>query len=354
MPLLIISNPVCGAGDGHKFVEDHVVPLLQKNGYKIDKIALTEAPDHAGTLLINFMEHSEGPLTVILSSGDGTLHELVNALAQARQMAVPYPISLVLIPSGTANALHSTLFPPSLQGTDEPLAHKLKSVQSYINGGRTVPLTLAATSIQGPTSKQSVISAVVTSTALHASILHDSERLRKDIPDISRFKIAAANNITRWYNSKVSFLPTPTGRVDMYDNRHKTFAVHPESTAAAPIVEMQGPFEYFLSTVNVDRLEPAFQITPLQSKIPPVQGSMEVVIVRPMRDTTIKGHSEEERKAFANKAGAVLGGAYMQGSHVDMNYGSDGKVALEEAGLPVVEYIRCGGWEWIPVSRLFT
>jgi len=75
---------------------------------------------------------------------------------------------------------------------------------------------------------------------------------------------------------------------------------------------------------------------------------MDVVIVRPMRDTTIKGHSEEERKAFANKAGAVLGGAYMQGSHVDMNYGSDGKVALEEAGLPVVEYIRCGGWEWIP------
>lgn len=75
---------------------------------------------------------------------------------------------------------------------------------------------------------------------------------------------------------------------------------------------------------------------------------MDVVVVRPLRDETMTGDSEANRNTFAYKAGAVLQGAYSQGSHVDMRYNAQGDTSLEGDGNPVVEYIRCGGWEWIP------
>jgi len=41
----------------------------------------------------------------------------------------------------------------------------------------------------------------------------------------------------------------------------------------------------------------------------------------------------------------VMGSAYQDGAHVKARYDSqDGKTD----GLPVVEYFRVGGWEWIP------
>lgn len=128
-------------------------------------------------------------------------------------------------------------------------------------------------------SRQSVaVSAVVTSTSLHASILHDSESLRKEMPGIERFKIAAESNSTKWYNSYVKLLPEDnSGVVQMYDPSTKTFVEHPESDVDDPIVDLSGPFSYFLSVVNVDRLEPAFRITPLVKDIPPSGTSVRIL-----------------------------------------------------------------------------
>jgi len=60
--------------------------------------------------------------------------------------------------------------------------------------------------------------------------------------------------------------------------------------------------------------------------------------------------SEEARLVFVQKATTVLQGAYKQGSHIDMRYGKNGEIELDGVGPAVVEYIRCGGWDWIPVS----
>ena len=60
--------------------------------------------------------------------------------------------------------------------------------------------------------------------------------------------------------------------------------------------------------------------------------------------------SEEARAKFAEKAGAVLGAAYQDGAHVNLRYDEDGKIVADGTGPTVVEYIRCGGWEWEPVS----
>jgi len=34
--------------------------------------------------------------------------------------------------------------------------------------------------------------------------------------------------------------------------------------------------------------------------------------------------------------------------HIDLRYNKDGQLVTQGDGPAVVEYIRCGGWEWIP------
>jgi hypothetical protein len=357
MPLLVVYNPVCGDGSAKVFFEEIVLPFLEKHGKIVNMTVVTEGPGHAGTAVLDFLESTEGDTVVVLGSGDGTLHEIINPLYTAElkgSRISTKPLRFVLVPCGTANAMYSSFF-PLIPGQDHT-SYRLKSLQAFIDNSNTIPLTLAISSLTPPLSpkpsrSQLVISAVVTSTALHANILHHSEALRKEMPSIERFKVAAQNNITKWYNSSVKLLPVPSvGVVQIYDPAKNEFVPHDESNPDDPIVDVDGPFVYFLSTVNVDRLEPApaFRITPLHSAIPPTAASFDIVMVRPLRDLSLDGDSFEARLVFVQKATTVLQGAYKNGSHVEMRYATNGEIESNGNGPPVVEYIRCGGWEWIP------
>jgi len=358
MSLLVIYNPVCGDGTAKSFFEQEVLPLLERHGKNVEKIVATESAGHAGTILVDFLESVEGEINVVLGSGDGTLHEIINVVSSAelkgvRAVAPPSRLHFVLVPCGTANALYSSLFLPTSH--EKHTAYRLRSVQSFIDGSGTVPLTLAITTLLAPPSERKrprvAISSVVVSAALHASILHDSESLRKEMPGIERFKVAAQNNSTKWYNSFVKLLPSPSARVvQVYDPSTQDFVDHPESDEYDPIVDLDGPFAYFLSTVNVDRLEPAFRITPLASKIPPAEPAFDVVIVRPMRDPSISWDTPEARVNFVAKMWTVLGSAYTNGTHINLRYAANGEIVSDGGGPTVVEYMRCGGWEWIPVN----
>ncbi|KAK0210488.1 hypothetical protein DFS33DRAFT_1466318 [Desarmillaria ectypa] len=360
MPLIAIYNPVCGDRTAKasflihtlQFFNDHVLPLLTSKGQVVDKVFETERPSHAGEILYKYLEDNQGNLTVVLGSGDGTLYEITNFLSATKVKAegsLPFHLDIVLVPCGTANALYSSLFPPATDALDVP--HKLKGLESFISGSDTVPLTIATTTIFSlPTSAKRpevTLSAVVVSTSLHALILHDSEALRKEHPGIERFKIAAAKNANKWYYSHVKLLPTSTGLVQLFEPSSNTFIDHPESEVHDPIVDLYGPFAYFLSTVNVDRLEPAFRITPLARELPTKGPSCDVVIIRPFRGGTMMD-TPEAREAFIPSLYSVLGGAYQNGAHINLRYHEDGTISTEGDGSLVVEYIRCGGWEWIP------
>ncbi|KAK0502984.1 hypothetical protein EDD18DRAFT_1306251 [Armillaria luteobubalina] len=360
MPLIAIYNPVCGDRTAkawiliYQFFDDHVLPLLASKSQAVDKVFETERPDHAGEILHNYLDNCQGGLTVALGSGDGTLHEITNFLSAAKAKAeegpLPFHLDIVLVPCGTANALYSSLFPPTTDALD--VSYKLKGVESFIAGSNTIPLAIAITTISSPPTSEKrpevTLSAVVVSTSLHASILHDSEALRKEHPGIERFKIAAAKNANKWYYSHVKLLPTSAGLVKQFDPSSNTFIDHPESEVHDPIVDLYGPFAYFLSTVNVDRLEPAFRITPLARELPTKGPSCDVVIIRPFRSKTSMMDTPEAREAFIPNLYSVLGGAYQNGAHVNLRYHKDGSISAEADGPPVVEYIRCGGWEWIP------
>ena len=323
----------------------------------MDHTIQTTSPEHAPS----FIARLQGPITVILGSGDGTLHEIINAASST--------IHFVLVPCGTANALYSSLFLQE-QGEDH-VAYRLRSLLSFITKKSPSPISIATTTFSS--TPQITLSAVVVSTSLHASILHHSESLRDQYPGIERsvlsnsctynppqnnyprFKIAAQQNSTKWYNSQINLLPSLSlGIVQIYDFQTNSFVPHPNSTFDSPLVHLQGPFIYFLSTVNVDRLEPAFRITPLIRSLPPSAPSCDIVILRPLQSPSILQDSLEARASFVDNLWKVLGAAYQDGSHLKMKYNNDGQVVTEGDGPPVVEYIRCGGWEWIPVSLQFS
>lgn len=342
--VLVLYNPVSGDSTAKEFFQNHVLPRLDSSGIEPSAIVATEHAGHAGTVVTDFLQKHRGEVVVVLGSGDGTLHEVVNALS-GHAFDTARTITFALVPCGTANALFSSLFPPTSESP--AVAHKLLSLDAFIARSKPKPLTLARTTLyEGPTQQipcHSTVSVVVTSAALHASILEDSELLRKEIPGIERFKVAAQQNIARWYQSRVKLFPlSSTGVVQVYDANMKALVPH-----KGPL-DLSGPFAYFLSTVNVDRLEPAFRITPQFSTEPPQGASLDVVVVRPQRDPVFRSDTPQTREAFAAKAYAVLMAAYQDGNHIRLRYKESGDISEDSDGPTVVEYFRCGGWEWIP------
>ena len=368
MPLIVIYNPASGDRTAANLTTETILPLLASHDIVPDQVVATEHVGHAGTLLLSYIDslspstRAEG-ITLVLISGDGTLHEIINALhdAQAKQEDSFPSLRIVLIPGGTANALHASFFPLSPSPTSSPAEPTvLASLLSFLSATpRLIPLTLAHTGLSGPISPDSektdgglasagdgggVVSIVVTSTALHAAILHDSEALRASVPGIERFKLAAAQNETTWYRARARLLPP----VQRYDATADALVPVSEKEKEEPL-ELQGPFAYFLSTVNVDRLEPLFRMAPLQRALPPPPGepTMDVIVVRPLRDPSLEGKAGEgERKRYKERIWGAIGGAYQDGAHIRARYDAqDGKAD----GPLIVEYFRVKGWEWIPV-----
>ncbi|OCH95224.1 hypothetical protein OBBRIDRAFT_822957 [Obba rivulosa] len=362
MPLLVVYNPTSGASSAASLFAEHVLPLLEQHGHTLAQVSPTERAGHAGELVREFIVRYSGPTTVVIGGGDGTLHEVIQALNDAPSTAAapaPQRISFVLVPCGTANALYASLFPPDTETPDgeADLEYQLRSLRAFLAGTPAAPLALAYTTLLPPpyarptTPPRIAISTVVASTSLHATLLHASEALRAAHPGLERFKLAAHMHIARWYAASAKLFPAAGGTVRVWDPRAGRWVRHPASTRTDPIVDLEGPFVYFLSTVNVDRLEPRFRIVPRGRDGEAGEGAtLDVVVLRPRRDPACTVDDDEARAKFAEKVGRVLGAAYEDGAHVRLRYAQDGTVVddQEADGATVVEYFRCGGWEWEP------
>ncbi|KAH7340363.1 ATP-NAD kinase-like domain-containing protein [Rhizoctonia solani] len=365
--MLIISNPASGHKDGPQFIESYVLPLLGK--YHVSfKLETTNAPKHAGELAKNYLESlgNAKSAVILVSGGDGTVHEIINALyakVGSRDSSYVWPkLQLIIVNSGTANALYHSIYPivagpdvlrfvrETLPAADAGIANGLQSVVAYLRRtGTTRPLALSRTAIitQDGTERESLLSIVVASTALHANLLHTSEELRATIPGVERYTEAAKQNIHKWSHATVRLKSDSTG-VLLYDPASDGFV-----QMADKDLPIDGPFAYFLSTVNVDRLESGFVITPLASKIKPEIDVMDIVIIRPLSSPQVSQDTPEERTKFAQILMGSMGAA-RNATHTHVRYHKDeasGESPSEGADGPlVVEYYRCGGWEWVPID----
>lgn len=334
--LLVICNPISGDGSSRQFIQENVLPLIQGHQYELHE---TKQAGSAGELAAEFLrkQHVDTLVVFVISGGDGTVHEVINGIGIPSR-----PVQLVICPQGTANALYSTLFP--LSHDKSTAEYRLRSLRAFLNGRiRRVTLTQTCILESDNHVTKTILGVVVASTALHASILDTAERLRPSIQGIERFKVAAAENISKWYHSNVRLF-SRSGSVQIYDPTIEAF-----TSLGSSKFELPGPFVYFLSTVNVDRLEPAFEISPVFSKLPPTCEEMDLVVIRPLRDPFLKHDSPINRMSFVQNLTAVLHAAYVQGSHIALRY-QDGVPTASGDGPFVVEYLRCSGWELTPVS----
>lgn len=252
-------------------------------------------------------------------------------------------------PQGTANALYHSLFPPeSVSASTESLLDPFRSLTAFLRqSSRLCPLNIALNTLHRSSDLvRQVLTTVVTSTALHASLLSDAEALRATVPGLERFKIAAMQNVSNWNDGRLVL----NGDVQIYTTENKGFTGLQDDTV------IDGPFLY-LVTALVDRFEPTFIVAPYQApsgsnrKLAPQHPVIDVIAIRPLRHSTTSdlytaAQKEQDRKQirqdYAKNLGPATGGMYGGGTHVDLKYDDAPTVSI-------VEYYRCKQITWEPV-----
>lgn len=300
--LHVLLNPVSGAGGAPSYFSNTLEPFLSRHAipYALHRTtSATSTSTLASTL--------KTPATIIILSGDGTLHELLSGLSPKAE------ITFIPIPHGTANALYHSLF-----RTSNPLA-SLASI--YSSKPKLLPLAQVALN------HQTILAHVVVSTALHASILFDSDKLRESTPGIERFKKAAQQNWGSEY----------PGRAVLKDA--KKFV--PGRGFVDCDGEQDGPWSY-LNCCLTDRLEDKFVVATKRGEAE--AGSIDVVGIR---------RKGRESKKFFQEMVKVFAEMYDEGKHVDLVWHGEEMRTWQQGNDPdqlVVDYWRCSGLDWTPVS----
>lgn len=400
--IFLVHNPASGAKTAGQLL-DIIRPRLAKHHPIEFKTESEGDGERVGQEIRKQIEgragESHSQATIILSGGDGTTHEVLNGLYDRGHSNDTLPeVRLVIVPTGTANALYASLYPPrgssrhrtasqnGLLGNETLKEHswRIQSLQAYLDSleeGASEPrlylLTITQTTLKSsdlPSS--SILGHLVTSTALHASILYDSEKLREEHPGIERFKLAAQQNMTNWHDGQLVLHGDENraeGSVQRYNPDSRRFDSMSQAEAS-----LEGPI-FYLASFTTDRLEPAFVPAPFSfpassdgSKYvrkeeeleslsrPPEQ--LDLVVIRPALDPLVQKILSTEpgeearskaRQAFAeNRAMPVTMGMYNEGSHVDLRYpdeaNPDEDLEASNQGDVVVEYYRASSWRWIP------
>ncbi|PWN24261.1 hypothetical protein BCV69DRAFT_243372 [Microstroma glucosiphilum] len=380
---VLIWNPAAGARLAAEILA-LVRQSLAESGQTFTEYE-TDAPEHASKIGVELRSQAHGesasePLTVILLGGDGTTQEFLSGLFESCSDQQQLPdLRIVLVPTGTANALYSALYPPASSSRHEPLEDstqhgwRLRSLRAYISSlkpakaegsFRLYPLTLANTTVHEEDSiPKEVLTHLITSHALHAAILRDSEELRESHPGIERFKMAAQKNVTSWIDGELVLRRAPTAGLPLqkYNPRSRKFD---EVEGEGSVVE--GPF-FYIASMTTDRLEPSFVPAPFgfaeasssasSSSLARPPQCLDVVLIRPLKDPQVQGESTlQARQTFAEKrVTPITQGMYDEGKHVNLVYPTvegrlEERIREDVEGVDVIDYWRVGGWEWTPVS----
>ncbi len=127
----IICNPKSGMGKGRKRLNE-VTSYLESWGTDY-QIYLTQYPGHMGELLVSCLSQFKEEDRLILVGGDGSLHELVNLLAD-RGLDLP----LAFVSAGTGNDF-SRYYQADKESIEDLLAPMFKGQVRRLKIGRVGP-----------------------------------------------------------------------------------------------------------------------------------------------------------------------------------------------------------------------
>ncbi|GAA6008768.1 uncharacterized protein JCM10292_004663 [Rhodotorula paludigena] len=388
--LSVVLNPASGAKQGRALWDNVGAPLVRFS----QQLARGDWLEWAGDVLetraagdgerigrdLRQRWKSEGASdgrreVLVVLGGDGTVHELLNGLLLNEEGRVERTkdVDLVLIPAGTANALYFHLFPPEAAAYPPSLpASPFYSLLSFLSRAASpslaasphrLPLPLALNTLSRPSVPTlRTLTTVVSSTALHACLLHDAEALRASHPGLERFKLAAQQNASTWWSGTLRLRSGAQTPPSVYGPAAQAWRALGDGQND---VEIHGPFAYLVGAL-VSRFEPSFVVAPFRSPLSPLAPSasaheaatIDIVAIRPLRHAPTRrrandGGEEGERdarEAFVARVWGVTGGMYDGGKHVDEVYDEGEGEEGEEGRTSVVEVFRCEGFEWIPTA----
>jgi diacylglycerol kinase family enzyme len=182
--MLIISNPNAGDKSGPSVLNEILLLLKRHRPSLVIDFKETNAPGDAGHIAVNYLRElssisNNDDATILISGGDTTVHEVVDQLAKN---AIKQPTGVILIPSGTANALYHSLFPPKdcetflrdlpralqeeVKSLDKNIVSRSYSVLFFLSNGSPRPLQSTRTSILNEQDEaiEQVVSCVVVSS----------------------------------------------------------------------------------------------------------------------------------------------------------------------------------------------
>ncbi|WFD23969.1 hypothetical protein MEQU1_002664 [Malassezia equina] len=362
MAVCVVYNPAAGQGLAEQLVREHIQPRLQSwmnvDPSKPEPIYCATNPKAGAADVVRHLSALSQSWTCILLGGDGTTHEFIEAAVQRFGTDLSN-LKLVLVPTGTGNALFQSHFGPGTSDNDQ---WRLASFEAFLKGDAESLEPLSFLQVD-PSNR---IAAVVASHALHAAILRDSEMLRSDYPGVERFKIAAEENVATWFDATLVLHPLDQGCVLKYDPAVKDFK--PTSAAFDDYlchgdgrVEVPGVFVY-MNAMLVDRLESDFIPAPFAGVLcephlrrPP--NAVDIIVIRPYRNPRVQAllkqgdDTQEMRNEYAQDVvqPVLFEGMYKGGIHVDFTYTPDGQVDIQGSteGPRVVEYFRASGYDWL-------
>ncbi len=254
-----------------------ILESLRLNHTYIQTTAVTSIANYAKDLKVV-------PTTIVLLSGDTSIHEFINSLRSNKTDKTK--LFLSVIPTGTGNALASSL------GYPNPVT----AIKAFFRGNNN-PLNIPKVEFSSGSydlgTKSSITDLrwiVVVSWGFHAALVADSSSSEYSKLGTQKFKIAAEKNLSRDQIYK--------GTVD-FKGSQITSLTEPPKTDQLNDVHLPGPHSYLLIT-NVSNLEEKFIISP-KSK-PANNGKLHLV-----------------EFGFVNgeKIMEIMNQVYLQGKHIE-------------------------------------
>ncbi|XP_028677963.2 sphingosine kinase 2 [Erpetoichthys calabaricus] len=104
--LLLLVNPFSGRGQAMQLCHTHILPMIREANIHYNLIQ-TERQNHARDLMREITVHEWDGIVIV--SGDGLLHEVINGLMQRPDWQEAIRIPLGVLPCGSGNALAGAL-----------------------------------------------------------------------------------------------------------------------------------------------------------------------------------------------------------------------------------------------------
>ncbi|KAI8379965.1 ATP-NAD kinase-like domain-containing protein [Choanephora cucurbitarum] len=302
-PIFVILNPTSGQQLAEKHFKDTVRPMLMTAGFQTVEKVLTESNGRTRGIAESIGKRLSSyttPPIIVAMGGDGTLHEVINGLADAEDtLSEHVRFRLGVIPAGSGNAFAIGLGIESIEHATLKIIHAKQEKPFYlmdVRFGHATQDTEWSHHVVYDKMERPIRLLVVMSWGFHAQIVSKSRYLRYFMGN-QRFSLVAMFllKFLQQYEGEVVLK-----QVKQYDSANEAW---PDNVQEEMVLGTDKRFTYFIASKQ-HSLEKGFKIAPHASSL---QKDIDIVTLRDVDAETLTNAS----------IGAFQGGKHIASSQVD-------------------------------------